>query len=366
MIKYFFILISMGFFNSAAFAYPEMIRQHYVNCSACHVSQGGGGVLNAYGRTISYDLLSTWGKEAESRPFYAIDPEKMGSWLNVGGDLRGVQLHQENSQVKAGRYIWMQATIEAAVTVGPVTGMLSFGDVNQGNQSFKPNSTKYYVSYQASDELSVRGGKFIPLYGLQIPQHQFNIKDTLLLGQGTERDTAEVLYNGELWNFALAYAKSNIRSAVGDEEKSISLQMQRTLNDAHKVGISLWSGDANLFKRTMVGLHAISGWTEKFYTLAEIDHVTKVDKTSNNLETKSMYQLAKVGYEFYKGIHGQVVEQYSRPNLNTSAEKQSIGAGAIWYPRPHFEIESLWSKQRDLSLNNTFEDYAYILTHFYF
>jgi hypothetical protein len=33
-------------------ALPTMIRLGYVNCAACHVAPQGGGLLNAYGRSI--------------------------------------------------------------------------------------------------------------------------------------------------------------------------------------------------------------------------------------------------------------------------------------------------------------------------
>lgn len=362
----FFFLVSL--LSVSAFAFPEMIRHHYVNCGACHVSQAGGGLLNAYGRTISYDVMSTWGTEKEARAFYAIDPEKVGSWLNMGGDVRGLQLHQENSQIKVGRYFWMQGGIDAAVTVGRFTGMMTLGQVvgqQNENQTLDLVSPKYYLSAQFSDELSVRAGKFIPLFGLQIPQHNFYTKQNLLIGEGAERDAAEVLYNGEQWNFTGAVARSSAKSTVRDEEKSVSFQVLKNINDSHKIGVSLWGGNAEQFKRNMIGIHAVSGWTEKFYTLAEIDHVKSTNKTTD-VETKSIFEMLKVGYEFYKGMHLQAVEQYGRPDLETANENQSLGAGFLWYPRPHFEFEALWSKQRTLSVDKSFEDYAYLLAHFYF
>lgn len=365
----FSFVVGLLFLNISAQAFPEMIRHHYVNCSACHVSQTGGGVLNAYGRTISYELLSTWGSADEAKAFYAIDPEKVGEWLNVGGDVRGVQVHQENSQVKTGRYFWMQGGIDVAATYNKFTAMMTLGQVGgQRNESYQTMnfvSPKYFLSAQVSDEFSVRAGKFIPQFGLQIPQHTFYIKQNLLIGQGTERNTVEAIYNGELWNFSAAYAKSENQSAVRDEEKSYSAQVLRNINDSHKIGVSLWSGDAEVFKRNMIGLHAVSGWNEKFYTLAEIDQVKTTTK-STNAEKTAIYQMLKVGYEFYKGMHAQFVEQWGRPDLNTATENQSAGVGMLWYPRPHFEFELLWSKQRTLNVDSQFEDYAYLLTHFYF
>lgn len=368
MNKYVFIALSF-LFSASAHAFPEMIRHHYVNCGACHVSQTGGGVLNAYGRTISYDVLSTWGGAQEARAFYAVDPEKIGTWLNLGGDVRSIEVHQENSQSKTGRFFMMQGGIDAAVTVDRFTAMMTLGQVvgqrNEAYQTLDFVSPKFYLSAQVTDEFSVRAGKFIPQFGLQIPQHTFYIKQNLKIGEGTERDTAEAIYNGEQWNFSAAVAKSSAKSAVRDEEKSVSLQILKNIVDSHKVGVSLWNGDADQYKRDMIGIHAVSGWTEKFYTLAEIDHVKSKSKTTN-VETKSIYQLLKAGYEFHKGIHAQVVEQWGRPDLDTSNENQSLGAGLIWYPRPHFEFEMLWAKQRTLAIDKAFEDYAYLQTHFYF
>ena len=45
-------------FTQNVSAFPEMIRHGYINCNACHVSPAGGGLLTAYGRTISKELLS--------------------------------------------------------------------------------------------------------------------------------------------------------------------------------------------------------------------------------------------------------------------------------------------------------------------
>src|SRR5713226_4796158 len=35
-----------------ALALPTMVRLGYTNCAACHISPQGGGLLNAYGRSI--------------------------------------------------------------------------------------------------------------------------------------------------------------------------------------------------------------------------------------------------------------------------------------------------------------------------
>ena len=345
-------------------AYPEMIRFHYVNCSACHVSNSGGGLLNAYGRTISAELLSTGGNSKEARPFYLVDSEKIDQWLNVGGEYRGLQVHQENSQIRAGRYFWMEGNIQASLKINQLTAYASFGQVLQSNQSLEAKFSKYFLSYQSSDELSVRVGRYIPAYGLNIPQHNYLIRQNLNLGPGAERDSADIQWNGETWGLLAGVSKSLKDSAVQDEEAAMNLQLQYNLNDQHKLGLNYWYGEAVNFKKIMLGIQAVLGWSEKFYSLAELDHQWLKDSNTET-ETKSLYQLLKLGYEYHKGVHFQVIEEWGKADTTSGAEIQNLGAGFLFYPRPHFEFESLWSK-RHVSNQSEWEEYAYLLVHFYF
>ncbi len=166
--------------------------------------------------------------------------------------------------------------------------------------------------------------------------------------------------------FAIGYSEALENSLLRNKEKAFNVQAQMTFTDAHKVGLNFWSGQTDVFKRTMLGAQGVFGLSKKLYILTEADHVTSLTKATS-LEIKSVYELLKVGYEYYKGVHFQVVQEFAKPDLDlTGTETQSLGAGAIWYPRPHFELEGLWSKRRTLGATSDFEDYAYLLTHFYF
>ena len=71
--------VGLGFlvfiFVGVAQAFPEMIRLGYVNCTSCHVSPNGGGLLTDYGRSISSEALSTWAKPKEELPGHGFLPE---------------------------------------------------------------------------------------------------------------------------------------------------------------------------------------------------------------------------------------------------------------------------------------------------
>jgi hypothetical protein len=355
--KFFFVfLISM-----TAQAFPEMIRHHYVNCSACHVNNSGGGLLTAYGRSISAELLSTWGSEQEARAYYMVNPEKFGSWLNIGGDVRTLQLQQENSQFKSGRNIFMEANIKAAATIKSATAYVSLGQVKQSNQSLELKPAQYFLSYQFTDEWSMRAGRYVPIFGLNIPQHNYLVRRNLNLGPGAERDAVDLQYNGENYNLVLGAAKSLVDSSVGAEEVSINLQLQKNINDQHKIGLSYWYGEAKDYKKLVLGVHGVLGWTEKFYSLVELNHQWKTDNL--DVEKKSVNELLKLGYELEKGFHLQIIQEGASSSTD---DVRNYGVGAIWYPRPHFEFEGLYTKRMSEASSFGVEDYIYGMAHFYF
>ena len=103
------------------------------------------------------------------------------------------------------------------------------------------------------------------------------------------------------------------------------------------------------------------GWTESLYSLAELDHQWK--ETNSGGEEKSVNQLFKFGYEFEKGLHVQLVQEWSS---SSSDDVTNYGIGLTWYPRPHFEIETLYSKKLSVASGSGDDDLAYFMTHFYF
>ena len=75
LIKQFCAALILTFVSGAAQAFPDMIRHGYTNCTACHVSPSGGGVLNAYGRSLSKELISTWSGKNEEGLLHFINTE---------------------------------------------------------------------------------------------------------------------------------------------------------------------------------------------------------------------------------------------------------------------------------------------------
>ena len=90
-----FKIASAGLFSFLlspnAFAFVENITHGYVNCTACHVSPAGGGLLNEYGRSLSSELMSTWGWNGAEDPAFGL--VKNTKTITFGGDFRSIQTY---------------------------------------------------------------------------------------------------------------------------------------------------------------------------------------------------------------------------------------------------------------------------------
>ena len=355
------LFLTIYLLDTKAFAYPEMIRHNYVNCLACHESPSGGGLLNPYGRSISAEVLSTWGTVKEAKPFYgAFDNQFLKKWFNIGGDLRAVEFHNKNSQTTLDKFIRMQTGIETSLKYMKVKFVSFFGKQEEGN-TVKGEFLRYFFQYQAMELLTIRAGKFIPNFGIYMAEHILATRKGLGFDQGTERNQLEAMWNGEKWNSSLTFSKQIETPTNSKLEKAVNAQLNYSFLDSYRVGGDLWVGNLEGQGRQIIGAHALLGFTKKLYYLTEFDFQKDYSKKTG------LFHFSKLGYEFIKGIHAIALEDYQKVDLNDGLTlSNSYGAGLEWYPRPHFEFEGVWSKKRVAIQTSEYSDYAYLMMHYYF
>lgn len=347
------------FYALPAIAFPEMTRFQYNNCTACHVSPSGGGLLTSYGRSLSSEVLSTWGSEKEAGFLHgAIDRDSLEKWILIGGDLRAVQVHKENAATKTGRFIKMQADLSVGIVREQWTLVGVFGSIE--GESWAPTGTSYYGSYKPRDELSLRAGRFTPQYGLYIMDHIVFARSFLGFGLGSTRDTAEVQWSGEQWTSNLSFSKQFNNP---DPESSYATQVQYFFADHHKIAINYWRGHTMGFDRDIYGSWMVLGFSPKIFFVNENDWQTKF--TSLNT-TRSFVTYNKLGYTLMKGLDALILGEYQKSDLSdVSTEINRYGLGFQFYPRPHFELSGAWTKQNSLALSGQEADYAWLIFHYY-
>lgn len=359
-------LIFTSFLSFKIFAFPEMIRHGYTNCTACHVSPSGGGVMTAYGKSLSKEVLSTWGAKNEENFLHGlIDTEAVNDWLVLGGDIRAVQVHQENDLVRRGKFIKMQAGVELGIN-RPDWAVVAFvGEYDRQQLEWLSNAPRYYALYRATDELTLRAGRFIPQFGINNSDHIFSTRSPLGLGYGTEKDTAEIAWLGENWNFVGSYYKTpDLKSSLN--ESGFAGVISRILSNKNKISIQYLSEKNDLAKRTITGISGLFGWTENLYSMIEYDRQSTEITNSPATKVDGHYFNHKTGYEFFKGFHGLILNDYLQADVDTGATKNyKFGPGVQWFPRPHFDFQLFWTRQQSSQNVVSDGDYAWFVMHYY-
>lgn len=348
MKKLLLLLIAL-FHGPGAWAFPELVRHGYTHCTACHVSPSGGGVLSAYGRELSKELLSMWGREGEQRVLHgAIRDDEFSSRLLLGGDIRAIQLYRDDPMVREAQYFLMQADLEAALKLGPWTLAGTLGKLEAPGDS-SVGSRRFFAMVSLSDESSLRMGKFLPAFGLNIADHSRSTRGSLGFGQGQESYNLEYSWLGEKWSFysTAILAPSDAYRRTTGRDAAFSQQMNYALNSSGKLGMSYLLGSGGGLKTHLLGVHWMQGFLERFHLLAEAD-------ASFSRDRRAWFRFARLGYELTQGLQLLALHDGS---VQAGFEKSSWGVGAQWFPRPHLEIQAQWNRVPD--------DLLFLVLHYY-
>jgi hypothetical protein len=343
-----------------AWAFPEMERHGYVNCTSCHVSPSGGGALTEYGRHLSADVLSTWSYEGEGDFLHGA--AKLPDWLAVGGDLRAIEIFRDTPQTEQWRFLAMQADAELAFIKGPFTLDASVGTYMITGVEMR----RFYAMYKPLDELAVRFGRFQPMYGLMDPDHTTPIHRGLGWDEGTESYNVEASWLGENWN---AYATAvlgqwgNPQLQDANQESGVALRGSASIAHGMQVGASYFHGSSDAGgSRDVFGPFGILGFTPHFFLLTEFDF-----QFFHLMSNNGWVNWNRLDYELVQGLHAFASLGITRgATLDPLGDSTAYGPGIQFFPRPHFEFLLQWLFQRFPGFPSDTLNYGTFLMHYYF
>ncbi|MBY0369366.1 hypothetical protein K2X33_01685 [bacterium] len=336
-----------------AHAFPEMIRHGYVNCTSCHFSPTGGGILTAYGRVQAEEVLSTWSKEGEGGVLHGLVGDT--GPVSFGGQFRVLQMWKRDASFTTGRFIWMQNDLEAAVTAGPVTVVATAGIQDRADPFV---SRRHYALWRTTETSpwTVRAGRFLYAYGINTPDHILATKRGIGLGEDTETYNVEFSYLAEHFDI---FATAVLGFFNSGYDRGFALRGGWNLNDRSKIGVSFFAGDNGVRTRKLYGAYAMIGFTEHLFLLAQADLQNVVAGTGLGLGPAAY---ARVDYEFLKGLHGYASGEYSYLGGLTG---YAAGLGVQWFPRPHFELRLHYDRRDDRNTGNVPAHYGWLMAHYY-
>ena len=351
--------------SQVVFPFPEMIRHGYSNCITCHVSPNGGGLVTPYGRALSQEVLSTWHRENESDFLWGLVPSP--EWLNLGGDFRYVQTHLDTPDTKTGRFIVMQADIEAAASLGKFSFVATVGKSHEVDPpKFIDNffSRRHFVLYQASDQIYVRAGKFQRAFGINLPDHLVGTKRGLGWDYGSETYNIEGSWIDEAKDIFITGIFGRPDNRDLDREKGVAVRAGFNLAETHKAGLSYFYGNKTSSERHLAGPYAMLGFRKDLFLLAEVDMVNEHPKGGDPRWGWANY--GRLDYEPLQGFHLFVSHDLIKSDLKVgNSLKRTYGGGLQFFPQPHFEFLGSYQKQGNRQISSEDNDFFWLMLHFY-
>lgn len=355
-------ILSILFFltvSERVFSFPDTIRHGYTNCTACHISPSGGGLINSYGRSLSKELLSTWGYENEENYIHGLAkiPDSYFEKFIVGGDVRYLSRKNQSQSAKIDEGFLMQAQARFGVIFEQIKLIMSVGKIENPRESSEiiPVSTEYYAQFTPKEEIFIRAGRFQPNYGLRMPDHNLWTKSALGFEPWAERDTVEFIYEGEKQFFNLSGFQSTSLT-LGPQTTGYTASFYQVFWDKNRVGLSGMNSEGQGLRMKALSGHATISLTEKLFSLTEVSRLWIGNSTKQ-------VGFSRLGYELTKGVIPFAQIQFQGDPKDKTKDQYKYGGGVNWLPRPHFEIFLLYER---LKKSSELSDESLFMFHYYF
>ncbi|MBS1962267.1 MAG: hypothetical protein JST04_08635 [Bdellovibrionales bacterium] len=328
---------------SPAHAFPWNVRHGYPNCTACHLSPGGGGVLSAYDRELAKEIQSM--KSGENEAAFLYGAVKTPEWLDAGGDLRYIQIFQDTPTSFSGRSFWMQSDLEAGVHLGKITLVGTAGWKGNANALRNDNdfiSRRHYAMVTLDDRFTLRGGRFYPVFGLMQAEHEDATRGPIGFDQGMESYNLEFSDQNENGSLFVSPIFGKLRGDRSADEKGLAASKYFMFGPNTRVGVSglYGKGFYNSYEnRILAGPSAIMNLSKSLFWMAEVDFERRKVIGADRHET-GLYEVQRLGYEPMQGLilsGRQDLQRRVVGDPRTSAV--TLGPQVDFYPRPHFDLQ---------------------------
>ncbi len=339
-----------------AFAEPTFLSKQYPRCTACHYSESGGGLLTQYGRSLSREEISMFGRQGagvdpaqpaageEGFLFGALGNE---SPLQLGLDIRPSHLGVNvPGRTLADRNFLMNLNLQAAWRQDRWTAYGTVGRQPSGGGG-RVVSYEHWVAYQVTDGVSVRGGRFLPAYGVRFADHTSFTRERLDLAQDDQIYGVEVGISTDRTLLQVSAGPGRAESLVDGDGRGAFTGSGRFQFDFGSrtvlAGSAMYRGASEAVpSRTGGGLsfgYAPTAWLTT-WTHADIQH--QALRTSN----RSYIVANQTSVEALRGLWLRVSPQVRWTDTDPRGEIRRMVYGLDFYPRTHWHVNLSYYRDR--------------------
>ena len=327
---------------------PTFLSKQYARCTACHYSASGGGLLTPYGRSLSREEISTFGRQEPGggSPGAATGEENFlfgvlssESPLQLGLDIRPshLEVHIPGRNIPDRNFI-MNLDLQAAWRHDRWTAYGTIGREPTHGGS-RPISYEHWLAYQVSDGISVRGGRFLPAYGVRVADHTSFMRESLDLAQDDQVYGVEVGVSTDRSLLQLSVGPGRAESLVDDDGRRALTAAGRWQLDLGSRMVFAASARYRAESRA-VPRSTDTGLSFGYAPAAWLTTWTHADVRFQRLNASSRsYILAnRTSVQAFRGLWLRVSPQWRWTETDPRGEARRTAFGLDFYPRTHWHV----------------------------
>lgn len=340
-------LIGAAFASSAA-AEPMFLSKQYARCTSCHFSPTGGGLLTAYGRSLSNEELSTFkavaGKREHEFLFGALG-NRLGS-LQLGITFRPARLNLDFTGGSMSRNFVMNADVTAAFQKNGWTLYAELGRQGRASGS-ETDSFEHWVGYQSPKGLGFRAGRFLPAYGVRVADHTTFTRRALGFDTHDQVYALEISRSSDRALFQASIGPGRAASLIDDDGAAAVTTTARAQFDLTGSKSIVLSG-RHRAASDRTNAETMGGLAFGLAPSRRLAIWTEGDVRSEDGGRGSSYTLAnETSFEAHRGFWVKLTPQLRTLPGESSAGVVRLGAAVDWLPRTHFNVGVLYYRDKD-------------------
>jgi hypothetical protein len=323
------------------------------------------------------EKLSTWSRPTEEYFLHGlVNPSET---VLFGGDLRWVYYSQKIGERSQSKFWRMQSDFELVLHLGNLwlqgaVGTIPAGPYDEGPKYSKLFNRGYSIRYDIFDEhIVLRGGVFAPKYGLMTADHTIFTRISAGLTPDDGQYQFEMTYQDDGIDLTVAYLfdhKPPHKETY--PKKGFNLGIGKMLGSRSRATFGVLntekSTNASNTKTTGLVLSSVLSFTGKLFSMFEISRTNQqVSLETTKIASDSLATFFTVNYEAMKGLLPFLRYELWNPQLGSEGQKlYRYGAGANWYPRPHFQTEARSLVTTNESSSGRRNLSSEVILHYYF
>ena len=328
-----------------AVAEPIFLSRQYVRCTGCHFSPTGGGLLTPYGRSLSREELSTFGKSRGSEPTGREHEFLFGALgdapgpVSVGVELWPAHLDVEAPGFSSKRNFLMNTDVTIAFRHANWTAYGELGRQPRGDDT-RIASFEHWLGYQTR-HVGARAGRFLPAYGVRFADHTSFTRAPLDLDNDDQVYALELSYTGDRHLVQVSVGKhadaGRAFTTTGrwqfDLTSRTVLVASGLFRDASSLGPRVGSAGVAL---GVAPSPRLTIWTQG-----------DVQLRSTTSGKRAYTLLGDVALEVYRGVWLKLSPQLLTEFGDASAGVERLVVGVNLLPRTHWNVVLNWYHDRD-------------------